>query len=134
MIPYVAWKDFYSVGDPFLDAQHKQVLAVINELYDAMQQHKDRAVLKPILCRLLEYTLAHFKHEEQLMYEHGYPDFAPHKAAHDRIRQRTRDLLENVDVVTARDLLHFLKEWWVGHIQGLDKKYKPYLELASSHR
>jgi hemerythrin-like metal-binding protein len=133
MIPYVAWKDFYSVGNPSIDAQHKQILDTINDLYEAMQKGKDRAVLKPILDRLLQYTLAHFQFEEQVMQEHEYPAFVPHKALHDRIRKRTSDLREHAHLVTGPDLLRFLKEWWVGHIQSLDKKYMPYLELSGSH-
>jgi hemerythrin len=134
MIPYVTWNDYYSVGDPLLDAQHKQIIGIINELYDAMQKGKDRVALKPIADRLLQYTLAHFTHEEQVMQEHEYPDRVQHTALHDKIRQRTRDLQEHAHLVTGHDMLRFLKEWWVGHIQGLDKKYTPYLELAGSHR
>ena len=134
MIPYVRWNDYYSVGDPSIDAQHKQILDIINELYEAMQKGKDRAVLKPISDRLLQYTLAHFTHEEQALKEHEYPDLAQHVALHDKIRQRTRDLRENAHLVTGHDMLRFLKEWWVGHIQSVDKKYVPYLELAGSHR
>jgi len=134
MIPYVTWKDFYSVGDPSIDAQHKQIIGAINELYEAMQKGKDRAVLKPILDRLLQYTLAHFEHEEQVMQEHEYPDFTQHKALHGMIRQKTMDLCEHAYLVTGHDLLRFLKDWWVGHIQGQDKKYSPYLELSGSHR
>ena len=125
MIPYVTWKDFYSVGDPSIDAQHQQILGTINELYEALQKGKDRAVLKPILDRLLQYTLAHFEQEEQLMQEHAYPDSAQHKALHDKIRQKTGELCEHAYLVTGQDLLRFLKEWWVGHIQGQDKKYSP---------
>ena len=131
MIPYVTWKDFYSVGEPSLDAEHRQIISVINELYEAMQQGQDRAVLKPITDRLLQYTLAHFKHEEQVMQEHEYPDFTQHIALHDKIRQKTIDLREHVSLVTGHDLLRFLKDWWVGHIQGCDKKYSPYLEVTA---
>ena len=133
MIPYVTWKDFYSVGDPSIDAQHKQIIGAINDLYEAMQKRTDRAVLKPILDRLLQYTLAHFEHEEQVMRENEYPDFVQHKALHDRIRKKTSDLREHAGLVTGHELLHFLKEWWVGHIQSLDKKYTPYLEQSASH-
>jgi hemerythrin len=134
MIPYVTWKGFYSVGDASLDAQHKQIIGVINELYEAMQQGKDRLVLKPITDRLLQYTLAHFKHEEQLMQGREYPDFAEHKALHDTIRQKTGDLREHAYLVTGQELLRFLKDWWISHIQGQDKRYAPYLELSSGHR
>jgi hemerythrin-like metal-binding protein len=133
MIPYVAWKDLYSVGDPSIDAQHKVVLGIINELYEAMQQGQDRVFLKPILDRLLEYTLVHFQHEEQIMQEHRYPNFAEHVAEHDEMRKRTADFLEHAHLVTGKNLLRFLKEWWVGHIQGEDKKYAPYLQ-PSNHQ
>jgi hemerythrin len=132
MIPYITWNDFYSVGDPSIDAQHSQIIGVINELYDAMQKGKDRDVLKSILDRLLQYTIAHFNHEENIMQECGYPDFDQHKKLHDKLRQKTIDWRENVSLVTGHDLLRFLKEWWTGHIQGNDKKYSPYLEMAGS--
>ena len=63
----IAWKDYYSVGDESLDAQHKQLLGIINELYGAIEQGADRLAVRPILDRLLQYTLTHFKHEEEVM-------------------------------------------------------------------
>jgi len=127
MIPYVVWRDFYAVGDPSLDAQHKQILATINELYEAMQEGKDRAALTCILDALVQYTLVHFEHEEQLMQEHGYPDVAQHATLHEKLRERTIDWRRRAHLATGHDVLQFLKEWWVGHIQGVDKKYTPYL-------
>jgi len=128
----ISWKPFYSVGEPSLDADHKQIIGVINELIEAVDRGCDQGILKPVLDRLVKYTLMHFDHEEQVMQEHGYPDFPQHKALHDRLRKRTIDLREHIMFVTGRDMLSFLKDWWLGHIQGEDKKYSPYLEFASS--
>ena len=125
----ILWKPFYSVGDPSLDAQHKQILAMVSELYAAMERGEDCAVLEKILDRLCEYANTHFKYEEQIMQEHGYPHFAEHKALHDRLRKRTTDLRANLSLLTAPDLLRFLKQWWIGHIQGKDKDYTPYLPV-----
>jgi hemerythrin len=61
-----------------------------------------------------------------------YPDLIEHRALHDKMRQKTLDLQANVDFVTGHNLLAFLKEWWVGHIQTEDKKYAPYLEASVS--
>jgi hypothetical protein len=36
-------------------------------------------------------------------------------------------LRDNANLMTGRDLLIFLKEWWANHIQDQDKKYAPYL-------
>jgi hemerythrin-like metal-binding protein len=130
----ITWKDFYSVGDPSLDAQHQQIVGAINEIYEAMEKKSTQQVVKPILDRLVKYTFEHFKHEEETMAAVEYPDLIEHKALHDKIRQKTIDLKDNADFVTGQNLLLFLKEWWMGHIQTEDKKYSPYLELLGSHR
>jgi hemerythrin-like metal-binding protein len=127
---YVTWKDHYSVGDEALDAQHQQILAIINELYDTIQQEVDHTVVAPLLDRLVQYTINHFRQEEECMRAHQYPDFAQHKALHDKMRQETLAWRDNANLVTGRDLLVFLKQWWCNHIQAQDKKYAPYLKVV----
>jgi hemerythrin len=128
---YVTWKYHYSVGDEALDAQHQQIIAIINELHEAMQQKVDHTVVAPLLDRLVQYTIDHFRQEEECMLAHRYPDFAQHKALHDKMRQDTLAWRDNVDLVTGRDLLIFLKEWWCNHIQQQDKRYTPYLKAVA---
>ena len=66
------------------------------------------------------------------MREHDYPALAEHAALHARLRHRTADFQAHANLVTSRDLLRFVKEWWLEHIQGEDKKYAPYLtEIAN---
>jgi hemerythrin-like metal-binding protein len=125
---YITWKDYYSVGDDAIDSQHKQIIEMINCLYRAMQLKDDRQVLKSLLKELVQYAVRHFQYEEKVMLEHNYPDLANHKSLHDKLRQRTVGLCENAGLVTGRDLLVFLKEWWCNHIQDEDKKYAPYLQ------
>ncbi len=129
----ITWKEFYSVGDPSIDAQHQQIVGIINDLFDAMEKKSAQEVVKPILDRLVKYTFEHFKHEEEVMAAAEYPDLVEHKALHDKIRQKTLDLQENADFVTGHNLLAFLKDWWLGHIQTEDKKYAPYLEFSGTH-
>jgi hemerythrin len=70
----ITWKEFYSVGDPSLDAQHQQIIGVINELYEAMEKKSTQQVIKPILDCLVNYTFEHFKREEETMEAVEYPD------------------------------------------------------------
>jgi hemerythrin len=128
----ITWKNFYSVGEPSLDAQHKQIVGIINDLFDAMEKKSSQQVIKPILDSLVKYTFEHFKHEEEAMAAAEYPDLSEHKALHDKIRQKTLDLRDNVDFITGHNLLSFLKQWWLGHIQSEDKKYAPYLQVSVS--
>ena len=88
MAGYIGWKKFYTVNNPMLDAEHKQVIENINELYVSMNGPMDSAAKKQVLERLVQYTQTHFDHEEKIMQEVGYPDAAAHKALHDEMRRR----------------------------------------------
>jgi hemerythrin len=127
MAAHITWNDYYTVGDALLDAEHKQIIGIINELYDAMERGNDRKVLKRLLDHLARYGATHFRHEEQVMHQCGYPELPKHRTVHARLRCNTASLRDNLDLVAGRDLLRFLKDWWLGHIQDEDKKYSPYV-------
>jgi hemerythrin len=129
MTTSISWKPFYSVGVASVDAQHKQILDAINKLCAALERGNEQAVLQPLLDQLVQYTDVHFKHEEQLIEEHGYPKLTEHKALHAQLRKRTVDLRAYMSLVTAHDLLGFLKNSWLDHIQSEDKQYAPYLQV-----
>jgi hemerythrin-like metal-binding protein len=133
MAAYIVWRDFYSVNHPTLDAQHRQIIENINELYDAWDRADAGAATKHVLDRLVQYTHTHFDYEEKVMREAGYPEseYEAHRALHDTMRQRTIGLRTHLTLVTARDVLIFLKDWWLEHIQGEDKKYAGYVQLAA---
>jgi hemerythrin len=38
-----------------------------------------------------------------------------------------------VGLIASQDLLFFLKQWWLNHIQGEDKKYAPCREAVLEH-
>ncbi len=127
MATYIQWKDCYSVGDTAMDAEHRQIINNVNELYEAMQGPYDAAVTRQILDRMANYVRNHFDHEEKLLSDANYPDLAFQKAQHDHMRRKVMSLRENLSLVTARDILVFLKDWWVEHIQQEDKKYAAYV-------
>jgi hemerythrin len=129
MTTSISWKPFYSVGVASLDAQHKQILDAINKLCAALERGNEQAALQPLLDQLVQYTDVHFKHEEQLIEEHGYPNLTEHRALHAQLRKRTVDLRAHMSLITARDVLGFLKNWWLSHIQNEDKQYAPYLQV-----
>ena len=127
MATNVTWKEYYSVGDNSLDDEHKRIISMINELYVVLDSASELGALKEVMDRLMEYTTTHLRHEEQVMQECGYPELPAHRALHDRLRRNAPQLRENTDLVTARDMLRYLKDWWLEHIQGEDKKYTPFL-------
>jgi hemerythrin len=121
------WEDFYSVGNDSLDSQHRQILDIIHNLLRESEKGKDHTVLKPILDGLIQHILTHFQQEEQLLWNCEYPHFLQHKELHDHIRRWVNELREHVHLSIGSYLLRYLKDWWVVHIQGHDKKFTPYL-------
>ena len=124
------WKPEYSVSIASIDAQHKKLFAIANQLHEAMRSGKAKPVLAEILDRLIQYTVAHFTHEEGLMKLHGYPDFNSHKSAHEALRKKVLDFqneFQDGGAFISIELMAFLQDWLAKHIQGTDMRYSPYL-------
>lgn len=124
------WKDEYSVNIREIDEQHKQLVAMINELHEAMMQQRGQDVLGGLLNNLVSYCNNHFATEERLMEAHGYPDYAPHKTKHKKMTAKVLEL--NNDLKSGKrnitiEVSQFLKDWLDKHILGTDKKYAAYL-------
>ena len=128
-LPFVLWKENYSVGNKELDKHHREIIDIINDLFTSIKSDSGENKVGAILERLYEYTKTHFAREEQLMKEHIYPELPAHKNIHEKMIQKTSDLrrlqMYNADV--ANDVLSLLKDWWLNHIRVLDAKYKKYL-------
>ena len=124
------WNANYSVNIGSIDAQHQNLFAIGRELYAAMNAGHSKAVLAKILDRLVQYTAVHFAHEERLMKQHCYKDYAAHKAEHDALTKQVLQFQADFQAGRAMmsvQLLHFLKNWLANHINGSDKKYAPAL-------
>lgn len=129
-VHYVIWKDEYSVEIAKLDAQHRKILEIINELYHAMRGMQKSSTVWKSLMQLMDYTMTHLTEEEEMMRKCEYPDLASHKDVHNVMRRKIVELIE-MHRKTAGDLsfevLEFLKEWWIKHILGMDREYIPCL-------
>lgn len=124
------WKDTYSTGIHSIDAQHRNLFTVAEDLYSAMSNGQGRAAVARTLDRLVQYTASHFAHEERLMRLHSFPDFEAHKAEHEKLTSQVRQFQADYrdgKVAMTVQLLHFLKEWLLKHIQESDQKYAPFL-------
>ena len=124
------WSDKYSVGINSIDVQHKQLIALINKLFEALSTGKGDQALAPILNELIVYTKTHFAYEERLFTQYAYPDSSPHKADHGKLAAQVLDIQKQMEagkVGLSVGTMTFLKEWLSNHIVGTDKKYGPFL-------
>jgi len=126
------WQDSYSVGVPLIDSDHKILVDLINQLFDAKETGQASDVVGSVLNVLLEYTETHFTREERLMARGGYPDLdahiVEHKALRDKVRAIRTRFLQGERSVVGDDVLEFLKDWLTGHILTRDSSYRPWVE------
>jgi hemerythrin len=108
-----------------IDRQHGGLLSPINDLCETIRTPQS-AELPGLLDKLEEYTRIHFATEERLLRACGYDGYERHKEYHDWMVQKTIGLqlsyrLGEGDL--SSEMFSFLKNWWIGHIQKIDKQY-----------
>lgn len=121
----VNWQDSYSVGMAEIDEQHRALFDTVNRLWAAIIGKGEPAVVLALLDELEGYTVQHFSAEEIFMRQNGFPDFERHKKLHavfvQRMAQERRAAAAGKSL--SLDLLHFLKDWLIEHIQVEDQRY-----------
>jgi hemerythrin-like metal-binding protein len=93
-MPIVDWSDEYSVNVAEIDAQHKELLELVNGLHAAVESCIGKDDLKEMLLNLARFVRNHFEAEEKLMKQHGYPGLGKHHREH-------RILLRHLDELAA---------------------------------
>jgi len=129
---FVVWDDKYSIGIPLIDSQHKELIALTNELYKACR-YGDEAAKEQFRMTIHEaaaYVKFHFSVEEQIMQKAGYPDIVNHKKYH---AEFVREVLGNVSAFETgkrfipQQFARFLWDWILSHIAIVDTKLGSYL-------
>lgn len=128
---FVAWDTGLSVGIQSIDDDHKKLLTLINNLQTAIYYPTGEDFERQALKELVDYTKYHFKREEDLMQQHGYPDFENHRNLHNRMIAEVESYLKSYETDregTIERLAFFLKNWLIKHIKGTDQEYSPFLK------
>jgi hemerythrin len=132
IMPLIAWTDQMCVGVKLLDNDHKKLVLLINELHEGIVNNRDKQALDSVFENLVRFTRVHFAHEEQLLFETGYPAAAAHKQEHESMIQKILALQarfrSGAPMAMHMDGVELLKSWLFSHMYGADQDYAPYLE------
>lgn len=126
MVRFVEWSDILSVGIEEIDSQHKVLIALVNEMHEAVHTRRGSDVVRGVLSKLVGYTRIHFAVEESLMRILGYPGYDEHKEQHEELIGNLYDLQQKVEtgeMAIGFELMHFLKIWLTKHIMESDQQY-----------
>ncbi len=127
---FLEWKGSYSVGIDSIDQQHRRLVNLINQLQTAVKYSTGEEFEREALDELVDYTRTHFKYEEKLMEQNDYPDFEQHKAQHEMMIKKVKQVLaeyEHEPETAMNNAVSFLKGWLINHINGTDQQYSRYL-------
>lgn len=128
---FVTWSDNLSVGLFQIDTQHKNLINIINNLYDAMKAGKGKDIIPKIIKDMSAYTITHFSYEEKLMQQYGYPEYEAHKKQHDTFVKKVKEFEAEIakgNITITLNVANFLKDWLINHIQITDKKYSSFFK------
>lgn len=122
----ISWQEKYSVHVQEIDDQHKKLIDMINELFDAFMRKDQEDAIEKILHDMAAYSVDHFYTEEKYFARFGYNDSERHIAEHRKFTVEVENLQNeykrNSYMLTSK-LMAFLRDWLNHHILEVDKKY-----------
>jgi hemerythrin len=125
------WNSQFSVGIKEIDRQHKALMDMANELKFELDGNRSFKTARRILKGLIDYTATHFSYEEQLMEQTDYAEMEHHKALHKRLVDdvlKYNERVERGDEQVLGELMSFIKDWLIEHIQKTDNKLGSHLQ------
>ena len=121
-------KEEYKIGVENIDEQHKKLFELADKAYMLLKDNfsidkYDKIV--ELLRELKEYTIFHFKSEEEYMESINYKRLFTQKIEHDNFIKALENIDYN-DLDAEQDeslvkILNFLNDWLVEHILKTDK-------------
>jgi hemerythrin len=117
-------------GAESVDAQHRQLVDIINHLLKAMATGTAKEDAGGILDDLARYATTHFAHEEACMARFSCPAAQQNEAAHAAFVRTFLTMKADFDrdgpsATMAIRMQRELSEWIAQHIIGTDVKLRP---------
>ena len=121
----LAWKPEYSVGIASMDAEHREMIELINDVYARLGSSTDTDALEECLEEIFNTISMHFALEERIMSEARYDEYEDHKEDHEDLLDEIRDLMDEFIADTERgtELLEQRLSGWFGkHFASFDAR------------
>lgn len=124
---YVAWDDSLSIGIDTIDAHHRYLVSLINDLYVVVKAKRGARHVARVLKALGQYAQVHFRAEERMMEHYGHAALDRQVHQHHRFEAKVKEFSEEMhfNPLTAQfDMLAYLREWLLKHIRVEDAQLR----------
>lgn len=122
------WNEKYRIGVEEIDTQHKKLFEIAGKIYELLvnEFYSDKYdKIIELVQELKDYTVYHFKYEEEYQQKIGYKKFFTHKVEHDDFIEKINEVdLTDIDEDHDQylvDILEFVVKWIDEHILEKDK-------------
>lgn len=124
------WMDDYRIGVKAIDADHKYLFEIANELFSIDDPEKDCSKYRIIIHKLFSYIKDHFFREEAIMHKYDYPHTVHHRRLHDQFTKELQKIMKKSKSIVELDeeLKKILDNWILNHIMSEDIQIKDWLD------
>jgi hemerythrin len=119
------WERRYSVGIEAVDHEHRELVDLINRLYEEARARGSKVAVLGFFGDLFKAISAHFALEERIMRERRYDQLTQHKNDHERLLDEIRDIMEDYETTDVFDdqlLAQRLDSWFSRHFETHDAR------------
>ena len=125
------WSDDLELGIPLIDGQHRNLVARLESLLEALGTRRPESTVRQWLLFVDSYAREHFHTEERFMKEHGFPGLEAHAELHRHFGQTVvkaqKFIRANPGSEKSLQLVKsVLANWYIQHIKGTDQEYAIY--------
>lgn len=132
---YLDWDERMGVGKDVIDAQHRKLVALINDIAGATARGATRGELGGLVRSFCDYAQVHFRTEQSFMDSTDYADYFRQAREHEECAMQALNFYRgyiNGENVAVEDFLRFVSTWFVEHTLGVDQTLRAYLEKKAS--
>ena len=126
----IVWEARFNLQIDIIDDQHRRLVDLMNRLIEIKGKDPSGEGVVEALGEMTNYLGDHFDTEEQMMIDHGYPEIDAHREEHQNFVAQTAYYIATYresGVSLEKDILMFLQEWLIDHIQKTDQDFGRYV-------
>lgn len=126
------WRKEFELGIKEIDDQHKELVRLGGKMMALLSDELAEDYFDEIYQTLQEleaYTITHFEYEERAFDQVDFVGSAAHKFEHKLFIKKLESYTKNLDRVDANqkttllELLNFISDWLIKHIDKTDREY-----------
>jgi circadian clock protein KaiC len=117
-------KSDLSFGYDLLDNEHIALVEFVNTFLSNLAKSGDLILAADKFEPIIKRISAHFRYEEHMMEQSGYPQAKDHEEVHRQMEERLDGMLRQIEAgepVSSQQTMQFLQEWLLDHIKTVDK-------------